>query len=107
MDIYTIGILAGLFIMAANIPQIYVIIREQSTDHISVVTYFILLTGSLLWLTYGIMKDDWPIILTNAFTSFTSSVMIILNFCSKKVLGKVHQVLLPEKIKKEVQQEKI
>jgi uncharacterized protein with PQ loop repeat len=49
MNAYTVGILAVLFTIAANIPLDYVIIRGQSTEHISVSTYFILLTGTLLW----------------------------------------------------------
>jgi MtN3 and saliva related transmembrane protein len=106
MDPYTIGILAALFTTAANIPQTYIIIREQSTEHISVVTYFILLTGTLLWLYYGIMKEDWPLILTNAVTSITSIMIIILNFSSKKTIGKIHRAILPEKIKKEAKKAK-
>ncbi len=106
MDPYTIGILAALFTTAANIPQTYVIIREQSTEHISVTTYFILLTGTLLWMCYGIMKADWPLILTNAFTSITSIMIIILNFSSKKTIAKIHRAVLPEKIKKEAKKAK-
>ena len=106
MDTYTIGILAALFTTAANIPQTYIIIREQSTEHVSVTTYIILLTGTLLWVTYGILKDDWPLILTNGVTSITSIIIIILNFTSKKVIGKIHRTVLPEKIKKEAKKKK-
>lgn len=106
MDTYTIGILAALFTTVANIPQTYVIIREKSTEHISAVTYFILLTGTLLWMCYGIMKKDWPLILTNAFTSLTSVMIIILNFSSKKTIGKIHQAVLPENIKEEAKKAK-
>lgn len=106
MDTYTIGILAALFTTAANIPQTYIIIREQSTEHISAATYFILLTGTLLWMYYGILKEDWPLILTNGFTSLTSMLIIVLNYSSKKVIGKIHRSVLPEKIKKEAKKTK-
>ena len=106
MDTYTIGILAAIFTTAANIPQTYIIIREQSTEHVSVITYFILLTGTLLWMYYGIMKEDWPLILTNAVTSITSITIITLNFSSKKTIGKIHRAVLPEKIKKEAKKSK-
>jgi MtN3 and saliva related transmembrane protein len=105
MDTYTIGILAALFTTAANIPQTYIIIREQSTEHVSVSTYFILLTGTLLWGYYGILKEDLPLILTNGFTSFTSVVIIFLNFSSKRVIAKIHHFILPDKIKKEAEKE--
>lgn len=101
MDTNIIGILAALFTTVANVPQTYVIIREKSTEHISVTTYFILLTGTLLWTGYGIMKEDWPLILTNGFTSMTSFIIIVLNFSSKKAISKIHNSVLPEKVKKE------
>ncbi|MES2574423.1 MAG: SemiSWEET family transporter [Bacteroidota bacterium] len=106
MDINTIGVLAALFTTAANIPQTYIIIREQSTEHVSVTTYFILLTGTLLWVCYGILKEDWPLILTNGVTSITSIIIIILNFSSKKIIGKIHRSVLPEKIQKEAKKTK-
>ena len=106
MDTYTIGILAALFTTAANILQTYIIIREQSTEHVSVTTYFILLTGTLLWMSYGILKEDWPLILTNGVTSITSILIIFLNFSSKRVIGKIHRSVLPEKIKKEAKKAK-
>jgi MtN3 and saliva related transmembrane protein len=106
MDTYTIGVLAAVFTTAANIPQTYTIIREKSTEHVSVTTYFILLTGTLLWIWYGITKEDWPLILTNAFTSLTSILIIILNFSSRKTIAKIHSAVLPEKIKEEAKKEK-
>lgn len=101
METNVIGILAAIFTTVANIPQTYTIIREKSTEHISVTTYFILLTGTLLWSTYGIMKSDWPLILTNGFTSITSIIIIALNFSSKKTINKIHEKILPDTIKKE------
>ena len=103
MEPSIIGILAAVFTTVANIPQTYTIIREKSTDHISVATYFILLTGTLLWTTYGILKNDWPLILTNGFTSMTSLIIIILNFSSKKTISKIHEAVLPDKIIKEAE----
>ena len=105
MDTNTIGILAALFTTVANIPQTYTIIRDKSTEHASVTTYFILLTGTLLWRWYGIMKEDWPLILTNVFTSTTSIIIIILNFSSKKTIAKIHRAVLPEKIIEEAKNE--
>jgi MtN3 and saliva related transmembrane protein len=105
MDAYTLGILAAIFTTAANIPQTYTIIREKSTEHVSVTTYFILLTGTLLWVWYGSTKEDWPLILTNGFTSITSILIIVLNFSSQKTIAKIHSAVLPEKIKEEAKKE--
>lgn len=101
-----IGIMAAVFTTAANIPQAYNIIRERSAANLSVTTYFILLTGTLLWVWYGILNSDWPVIITNGITVLTTSVIIVLYFSSKRFIEKVHQKVLPQKVKREARKSK-
>ncbi len=101
-----IGLLAAIFTTAANIPQTYMIIREKSTKHVSSLTYGILLTGTALWLVYGIIKLDWPIIITNGISTVTSALILFLNFTSQKTINTIHETVIPEKIKREVKNDK-
>lgn len=97
-----LGLLAAVFTTAANIPQTYVIIREKSARNISVVTYSLLLLGVLLWVVYGILKSDWPIIIANGISSLTSIMILILNFSSQKTMNKIHEKVIPANVKKEM-----
>jgi MtN3 and saliva related transmembrane protein len=97
-----IGYLAAAFTTAANIPQTYIIIREKSTEHISVITYGMLFLGTALWVTYGIIKLDWPIVIANGISALSSLVIILLNFTSQKTINKIHKSVIPESIKKEI-----
>jgi|SRR6218665_1330329 len=95
-----IGLLAAALTTAANLPQAYIIIREKSTQHISAVTYCLLLLGTALWVSYGIAKSDWPIIIANAISVVTCAIILLLKFTSQKVMDKVHKSVLPKEIKK-------
>lgn len=105
--IQIIGLLAAFFTTVANIPQAYIIIREKSTKDISVATYVMLFIGTSLWVAYGIIKEDWPIIVANGISTFTSIIILFLNFTSQKVINDIHEKVIPEKIKKEVKTSKV
>ncbi len=62
-----IGIAAGVFTSTSLMPQLVKMIKEKSAKEISVVMILVLMTGLSLWIYYGTLKQDWPIILTNAF----------------------------------------
>jgi hypothetical protein len=39
--------------------------RTKQTKDLSVRTFVILIVASALWLTYGVLSSDWPVIATN------------------------------------------
>ncbi|HBR55081.1 MAG TPA: hypothetical protein DEA82_13215 [Flavobacteriaceae bacterium] len=77
MDLLSIiGYLAGIFTTIAVIPQIYKAIKTNKVDDISPVFFSILLLGVGLWTVYGILKIDWPIILTNGISFILNAIML-------------------------------
>ncbi|MEX0823412.1 MAG: SemiSWEET transporter [Balneolaceae bacterium] len=69
MEIYTlIGLAAGFCTTVAFLPQVIKTWKSKSAKDLSLGMYLILCTGILLWLTYGILISDLPIILTNVAT---------------------------------------
>ena len=75
-----IGIAAGIFTALSLVPQLAKMIKEKKSQDISVFMLLVLLVGLILWIIYGCMKSDWPIVITNAFSLFINSAIIILNF---------------------------
>ena len=55
-------------------------IRERKATDISVVMLVTLLTGLSLWIWYGMMRKDWPIVITNGFSLATNATMITLRY---------------------------
>ncbi len=58
------------------LPQAFKIIKTRDTSAISVAMYTIFTSGTLLWLAYGMMTDNLPVILANAVTSALASVIL-------------------------------
>lgn len=63
-----IGSAAALFTTISFIPQALKVIKTRDTRSISLGMYTIFSGGVTLWLVYGIMKHDMPIIIANAVT---------------------------------------
>ncbi len=73
-----LGLVAATFTTVAFIPQAVKIIRTKHTKDISIVMYSMLIVGIILWLVYGIMIEELPIILTNSVTLIFTSIILVL-----------------------------
>ncbi|MEF8874854.1 MAG: SemiSWEET transporter, partial [Candidatus Thermoplasmatota archaeon] len=58
------------------LPQAIKVIRTRDTRSLSLPMYIILTTGVLLWLTYGILVNDIPVIAANTVTSIFSVIIL-------------------------------
>lgn len=75
-----IGIAAGILTATSLIPQLVKILKEKKADDVSPLMLFILLAGLGLWTVYGIMKEDWPIIITNSFSFLLNTTVLIFRY---------------------------
>lgn len=67
METVTIlGFIAAIFTTSSFVPQVVKILKTKSTKDISLLMYSVLATGVLLWMIYGIMIKEIPIIAANA-----------------------------------------
>lgn len=73
-----LGIVAGVLTSVSLIPQVVKVYREKKSEQISVPFILILMSGQVLWISYGIAKKDIPVIATNIFSMIVSIVTLIL-----------------------------
>jgi len=59
---------AAVLTTAAFAPQAVKAWRSRSTKDVSLAMFTMMVVGIVLWLTYGILIDDVPLILANAVT---------------------------------------
>lgn len=79
MDWITIiGLIAATFTTISFLPQAIKIIRTKLTRDLSLAMYSILVIGIFLWLVYGILIKDLPLIIANAITLLFASIILIL-----------------------------
>jgi MtN3 and saliva related transmembrane protein len=63
-----VSAVAATLTTAAFVPQALHIIRCKDTRAISLYMYVAFAAGVLLWLVFGILIANWPIIISNAIT---------------------------------------
>jgi len=76
MNITHIGLIAGAITSAAVIPQVVRTYRTRHARDISIWQPLLLDMGMILWLIYGIMLKDLPLILANAFSIICNTLLI-------------------------------
>ncbi len=64
-DITIIGYIAGTLTTFASLPQLIKSLKEKDMSNISLAFVITFTTGLTLWLIYGILKNDYPIIVFN------------------------------------------
>lgn len=66
MASFVIGMLAGTLCAISLLPQVIKIFRTKHARDLSLTTFCILSLGVFLWLIYGILINEIPVISTNA-----------------------------------------
>jgi len=73
-----IGIVAGILCAFSFIPQVAKIIRTKHTKDLSLITFSALSLGVFLWLIYGLMIKEFPVIAANAVTLILSLTIVMM-----------------------------
>ena len=78
-----LGLAAGVFTSAAALPQLVKIIKTKKAGDLSYFMFGTLVTGLALWVAYGVVRKDVPIIATNAFSCVVNALVLALTFMYK------------------------
>ncbi|MFT4737498.1 MAG: MtN3 and saliva related transmembrane protein [Cyclobacteriaceae bacterium] len=73
-----IGYIAAFCTTVSFLPQLIQTLKTKNTTGISLVMYVIFVFGVTMWLLYGILKEDWPLIIANSFTWFFSFTILAM-----------------------------
>lgn len=79
-----IGTIAGILTSVSMIPQLIKVLKEKDVENLSWGMIAVLLTGVSLWVIYGIMKNELPIILSNGFSVLVNTILLIYYFKYKE-----------------------
>lgn len=79
MDTTTaLGLVAGFLTTIAFVPQVTKIWKEKSAKDVSLPTFLAFSLGVALWMVYGIIKQEPPIVLWNAVTLVLSGAIVAM-----------------------------
>lgn len=73
-----LGLAAALCTTTAFAPQAWKVLKTRRTEDLSLEMYIIFTLGITLWLIYGILIKDIPIIVANVITFLFAITILIL-----------------------------
>jgi MtN3 and saliva related transmembrane protein len=78
MDVTVIGGAAGFLTSIAIIPQMIKTWKTRHARDLSLWQQIIIIAGLALWLYYGVLLGDLPLILSNSFTLFCYVLLLTM-----------------------------
>lgn len=79
-----LGLTASFFTTSSFIPQVIRTWKTRDVSGISLSTYVIITIGLLLWLTYGVMKNDLPLIVANSTMVLLTLAIAVMKITFEK-----------------------
>lgn len=78
MNPTTLGLIAGTLTSIASVPQLVKTLRTRHARDISIWQPLLLAVGVALWLVYGVMIRDTPLVLANIVPLICNIMLTIL-----------------------------
>lgn len=96
MNIATlVGALAAIASTASFAPQAVKVVRTRDVSAISAASYAVTVAGFALWLAYGIMLGQWPLIASNGVCFLLSGFILAMKLLSRGKRDKVAHAIDP------------
>ncbi len=92
MDFAFIGYLAGTLTTLSFVPQVARAWRTRHADDIAWGWLIIFQLGLGLWLTYGLILRNWPMILANTITMTLCTILMVMKYRFAKSAPNLAQV---------------
>ena len=73
-----LGFLAGACTTAAFVPQVWQVWRTRSAKDLSLGMYLVLVLGVMLWLVYGLLCNDMPLVIANIITLILAGSVLVM-----------------------------
>lgn len=73
-----LGYSAGFITTLTFLPQVIKTWKEKSARDVSLMMFIIAAVNEVMWIAYGVLKNDMVIIITNAIVLVMSCTMIAL-----------------------------
>lgn len=70
-----LGYMAATLTTLSFLPQAIRTLKTQNTEAISLTMYSVFCFGVFLWLVYGLIIENWPIVVANAVTFLLAGII--------------------------------
>ncbi|HEY0419633.1 MAG TPA: SemiSWEET transporter [Acetobacteraceae bacterium] len=90
-----VGAAATICSTTSFVPQAWKVIRTRDTSAISKRMYVITVVGFTLWLAYGVMLGQWPLIVANSICLLLSAFILAMKIMPRRQKETVAAALDP------------
>ncbi|QQS14910.1 MAG: SemiSWEET family sugar transporter [Rhodospirillales bacterium] len=78
MNLEIVGFIAGTLTTISFVPQVVKALRTRSVDDLSIGMLLTFTLGVVMWLAYGVVLRDAPLLIFNSITLVLTSVLVWL-----------------------------
>lgn len=78
-----IGSAAGILTAVSMLPQLIKMVKNKKAEDVSIGMLVVLIAGICLWVYYGALKKDSPVLITNCFSLIVNITLLICSFIYK------------------------
>jgi MtN3 and saliva related transmembrane protein len=71
------GIIGGTLTTLSFLPQVIQVWKTRSTKDISLIMFVLFTIGVLFWLVYGVLIEEWPVIIANGMTLIFACIILV------------------------------
>ncbi len=82
-----LGLVATAFTTSSFAPQVWKTWKSKDVSGVSLPTYLILTIGLFLWLVYGVLKGDMPLMVANAVMVVLTAAITVMKIAFGKRAG--------------------
>ena len=76
INMQVIGIIAAVLTTGAFLPQVVKTLKTKKTEDLSLITFLMILFGTILWFIYGYSLGDKPLMFANGITACLTAVIL-------------------------------
>lgn len=91
-----VGALAATASVASFAPQAVKIIRTRETEGLSAAMYALTASAFALWLTFGILRSEWSLIIPNALCLALAAFILMMIMLPPRKRDAVADALTPD-----------
>jgi MtN3 and saliva related transmembrane protein len=90
-----IGYVVAAFSTASFAPQAWKIIRARETKDISAGMYILSVSGFAMWIMFGFLMRQWPLVVSNSICLFLSAFILLMKLLPRADKEAVAKLVVP------------
>lgn len=91
-----IGSIAAALSMASIAPQAWRIVRTRDVGGLSTKAYLLTTLAFAMWATFGVLKQEWPIIVPNIVCMALAAFILVMLLLPRRDRERVAATIAPD-----------